>query len=181
MAPKFYSALEETLPGCWAAMKIMQQAQNPQAVDYRWTLPDGHTAYTRVKNVAEARINTETNKVGAPNWRFTYRQHVFAANEFDKSLPANITHSIDGYIVREMVRRAHAQGFAVLCIHDSFWCSPNYVNRLRNNYRQIMADIADSTLFQDILREVTGSKNVQVNKLSTKLGDKIRQSDYALS
>jgi hypothetical protein len=69
--------------------------------------------------------------------------------------------------------------FQVLTIHDDFKCSPNNMNVLRFHYREILAELAESTILDDILSQMFGSK-VQFPKLSTNLGDAIRESNYSI-
>lgn len=87
---------------------------------------------------------------------------------------------IDGYVVREMIRRAHTNGYQLGTIHDSFWAHPLYIEDVRKNYRDILAELADSNILQDILSEITG-EDLVVTKRSYNLGDLIRKSNYALS
>ena len=54
------------------------------------------------------------------------------------------------------------------------------MNHVRHHYANIVADLADSNILQDILREITGDE-VVVQKLSNNLGDIIREADYMLS
>jgi len=54
------------------------------------------------------------------------------------------------------------------------------MNALRANYREIMAEIAESDLLADILNQITGM-NGTITKLSNRLPELIRQSNYALS
>ena len=112
---------------------------------------------------------------------FTYRSEINQPKEGDRSLPANIIHSLDGWIVREMYRKAHTQGFQILTIHDSFWCSPNYVNNLRKNYIDILAELAQSNYFENILKEVRGNPTLKHIKMSDDLYKEILNSEYALS
>lgn len=69
--------------------------------------------------------------------------------------------------------------FPVVCIHDEFKTSPLNVNYLRMHYREILAELADGDVLNDIVGQITGRKSL-IAKLSTTLGDKIRQSNYAL-
>lgn len=66
-----------------------------------WTLPDGFSARVRVMVDKETKI--EVDELGGAT--FT---HYYSVNEGTKkgvSLAANITHSVDGYLVREIGRR----------------------------------------------------------------------------
>lgn len=69
--------------------------------------------------------------------------------------------------------------FEVVTIHDEFKCHPNNMNHLRQQYINILADLADSTLLDDLLSQLHGSTG-HFNKLSSNLGALIRNSNYAL-
>jgi len=70
--------------------------------------------------------------------------------------------------------------FAVVSVHDEFKCHPNHMNHLRNQYRNILADMAESNVLSDVLGQIYKCKG-SYPKLSNNLGEKIRQSNYALS
>lgn len=69
--------------------------------------------------------------------------------------------------------------FDVITIHDSFACHPNNCNHLRQQYINILMDLADSDLMQDILSQIMG-KEVKLNKLSNNLKDYIKESNYGI-
>lgn len=70
--------------------------------------------------------------------------------------------------------------FPVACVHDEFKCHANNMNQLRFHYKEIMAELAESEILADILSQIYGQP-VQYKKRSYDLGDKIRNSNYALS
>lgn len=69
--------------------------------------------------------------------------------------------------------------FPIVTVHDEFKAHPNNVNWVRWQYREIMAEIADSNLLDDLLSQVYG-KPGHFPKLSTNLGALIRNSEYGL-
>ena len=69
--------------------------------------------------------------------------------------------------------------FPLVTIHDEFKCHPNNVNYMRWQYKEILADLADSLLLDDLLTQIYQTK-VSFDKLSPNLGDKIRKATYAL-
>ena len=174
---KFYEALDVRLPGAVECMQDMQSCWQSGALAHTWTLPDGHTAHVKVMEGVNKRIEIDE----MDHATFTHRSYINQGADSGLSLAANIVHSIDGYVVREMYRMAEAQGFELLTIHDSFWCSPNYAQNIRENYVRILADIADSSLMQDILREVTNDPTLVYKKVGSSLSSSILQSEYALS
>ena len=72
------------------------------------------------------------------------------------------------------------QPFEVITIHDSFAAHANNINHLRQQYINVLAEMAESNLLDDLLSQLYG-KPGKFNKLSTNLGALIRNSNYALS
>ena len=72
------------------------------------------------------------------------------------------------------------QPFEIITIHDSFAAHANNINHVRQQYINILAELAESSVLGDVLGQVHGSTGTY-EKLSTDLGDKIRKSNYALS
>jgi hypothetical protein len=70
--------------------------------------------------------------------------------------------------------------FEVLTVHDDFTCHANNMNNLRLHYREVMAQLAESTVMDDILSQLYGTQGVFEKKSNT-LATKIRKSNYALS
>lgn len=69
--------------------------------------------------------------------------------------------------------------FELVTIHDEFKAHANNINWVRYHYKEIMAEIADSNLLDDLLSQITKT-NYSFPKLSSNLGDLIRNSNYAL-
>lgn len=171
----FFEYLETYMPGAMECMSLMQSCWMKDNYIHQCTLPDGHLNRVRVFNIEDKKIEVDELNHAV----FTHRGIVCKPQDKGLCLAANITHGVDGYVCREMYRKSKEQGFELLTIHDSFWAHPNNMNKVRINYNDIMADIADSTLLQDMLREVTGYEGT-INKYSSDLGDYVRQSNYAL-
>jgi hypothetical protein len=71
------------------------------------------------------------------------------------------------------------RSFPVITVHDSFAAHPNNLNVLRNHYRNVLADMAESSMLSDILSQING-RPITVNKLSVGLPATIRKSNYAI-
>lgn len=69
--------------------------------------------------------------------------------------------------------------FELVTIHDAFASHANNVNWVRWQYKEIMAEIAESNLLDDLLSQVFKAPG-KFTKLSDNLGQLIRQSNYAL-
>jgi len=173
----FYDTIHQLFTGAINVLNTIQSCQSDKALAYMWTLPDQHTARTKVMAPVEKKIEIDELNHAT----FTHRAYVNTPTDFDLSLPAKIVQSIDGYIVREMYRLADEQKFELLTIHDSFWASPNYMQNVRENYKNILAAIAEINLLETIVQELTGNNKFTYIKFSNTLGDEIRKSEYCLS
>lgn len=70
--------------------------------------------------------------------------------------------------------------FPIITIHDEFKCHPNNMNYLRQQYINVMADLAESDTLSDVLTQIHGHQGKWIKK-SKDLGNKIREGNYALS
>lgn len=173
----FYKTLYDRFPGAVDLMSIIQSSWNQNALAHTWTLPDGHTAHVPVMQEVIKKI--EVDELGKAT--FSHKAFINEPSEYGISLLANITHSIDGFIVREMVRQANNAGFELLTIHDSFWASPNHIQKVRQFYLDILRELAKSNIMQDILRSITGNKHITITKRSRTLATSMASAEYALS
>ena len=168
----FYDVIQGLLPGAETVMHSINACWNPEADSHSWVMPDGHTVYIPViEGINGTYSDSELGDIPL-RW---YHQ---TKSDNYRSLCPNVIHSIDGYIAREMVRRCD---FQLSHVHDCFVFNPNYLQPVMKTYRTIMAEIANSDLFGDILRQLTSDTNMQVTKSSTDLGLDILNSSYMLS
>ena len=73
-------------------------------------------------------------------------------------------------------------GVAILCEQlDEFKCHPNYVNYMREVYRDILAELADSRVGEQIIQEVRNDPDYRLEKFSSDLGNEIMKAEYFLS
>ena len=166
----FYRCLRNNFSGAEDVMASINECWTDQPY-YQWTLPDGHVARIRAKVTRWADLPFFDG-------RFDYAYTSYEPSGNGRHLAPNIIHSIDGYIAREMVKRAN---FPLAHIHDAFTSHPNNMDRVCELYREIMAEISSSDLLQDILREVTGNERIKYDKLGPSLSNQILHSRHMLS
>lgn len=97
----FYAALKDVAPGAVDLMDSLLSAWNPQAFHHTWALPDTHVSYVPVMVEREKRIRIEELN----NSSLTYHWYENSNSDSGLSLVANVTHSIDAYILRSLIRR----------------------------------------------------------------------------
>jgi len=172
----FYKAIDGLFPGAESAMELIQNAWNVKALFHEWTAPDGHVAHVKVVEPAKTRFTIDELNV-----QVTFAYTANKSSVRNTSLCPNVVHTVDGWIAREMVRRAKQQGFQLACIHDSFWASPNYMNQVRQNYVDILSDFALINYVQSVYRQISGNEQMFIERDGGNVSELIRQSEYALS
>ena len=172
LLPAFYESKDVIAPASGIIKNLFMDIWDNERTEYKWTLPDGFVADLRPVET----INISLNPYGLKEISMIAKA-VYKTNRNTK-LGVSIIHSIDGYIARQMIILCKALGFDVLPIHDGFRCLPNFVDDMQKVYVGILADIADSTLLEDIVEEITGER-ITAHKDFT--GAQVKLSKYALS
>lgn len=96
----FYEVLSTETPGAWALNEAMEAMWDPTTKEYVWTLPDGFTVRSKVM----AKEQEWVHFLGKP---FQVEYKVNQPTPQGRSLGANMTHSVDGFVAREMNRRCN--------------------------------------------------------------------------
>lgn len=133
----FYTVLNSLLPGAMDVLTSIDSCIDKNSLESSWTLPDGHMAYVPVMTKESMQIKIEEFN----NRSFTFLQDVNKADPFNVALVANIVHSIDGYIVREVTRR----------------CSYKYRGEIESAYTEIAVELMRRGIKA---KKATGTKRV---------------------
>lgn len=251
----FYQAANTIAPGAWELLQDLLASWQPYALSHSWVLPDGYDARVKVMEKKEARIEVDE----LDHATFTYEFYENQGTERGLSNAANLTHSMDAWILRSMHRRCNYdremveavdhlievelleramgkwpmetfnekvayyreqyerstladavilphldedgvcglttehlkalagivtgmlayQPFELVTVHDEFKAHANNMNHVRWQYREILAEIAESDILNDLLSQIMGVPGT-FNKLSFNLPELIRKSNYAL-
>lgn len=100
----FYTALEMVAPGAVQLMPIMLNAWQSLNLAHTCLMPDGFFVYKKVKDSIDTKIEVDTIE-GHPSFIYRHTENIGA--EEGVSLAADIVHSIDGFIVREINYRCN--------------------------------------------------------------------------
>lgn len=95
---QFYLTMPEKLPGAWALVEDLVNLWQPDAYKHCYTMPDGFDVVLKVVDKVEESVHL----MGVEH---KIIRNVYQPKPMEVSLGANITHSCDGLIVREMQRR----------------------------------------------------------------------------
>ena len=148
----FYEAQAIVSPAAVILRDTFINIWDPSWTDVSWTLPDSFTCVYRPTETRSLKLNA-----------FGVELEVLAtmnvATSRATALGVNIIHSVDAYIARQMVLR---NDFAVWPIHDGFSCLPNNVPAMRQTYKNILSDIAESRLLEDMIQQITGQQQATI-------------------
>lgn len=98
MLKVFENTMENEAPGPWELNKFWLQCGNPDATSYLWVMPDNFHVQIKVMVPSIQTINFLQKP-------YDIIRMVQGTEEKTRMLSANTTHSIDGMVVREMLRR----------------------------------------------------------------------------
>jgi hypothetical protein len=98
MLNTFYQTLEEETPFIWELNRAFLAMWDPKAYRYEWVLPDNFHVKVKVMDNVEEDVKFMGEE-------FTIQHKVNMPTKTGRSLGANVTHSLDGMIVRELLRR----------------------------------------------------------------------------
>lgn len=97
--PAFYEMYQREFPGVWGVLNYIQGLWQSEVHSHRWTMPDGFEVIQWNNGLQEEEVTLFGQQVKV-------RKQVHTQERRGISLAANVTHSTDGFICREMVKRA---------------------------------------------------------------------------
>ena len=126
-----------------------------------------------------------TNRVTTPLFEFLYQESGFLSIEAINAINIDTVQTYSSEYKQELSALIDDiltyRPFEILTIHDEFKCHPNHVNRMRKMFIHIMAELADSSLLQFIIQQITGDLNYKINKYTNDLGDAILKGNYGIN
>lgn len=155
---KFCVAMESIAPAAIKLMNLIYKFKNENS-KYYWVMPDGFIVDLQVKSKTPTMYKGWS--VGIDGKTHSHTINVIENlkdSKYDKSLAPHIIHSIDAYILREIVRRCERAGLPIYTIHDSFGTTPNYYYELNQIVREVLADVLEMNLLESILEQLDSTK-----------------------
>lgn len=99
----FYQAMGKVAPGAWELLQDLLASWQPYALSHAWKLPDGFDA--RVKVMAKREVRIEVDELDHAT--FSYEFYENQGSRTGLSNVANLVHSMDAFVLREMHRRCN--------------------------------------------------------------------------
>ncbi len=107
-----------------------------------------------------------------------YQDSGFLSARILELLDQDNLHLVDANAIMNLIKSLPETPFEVISIHDCFRVHPNYGNDLRQQYNNLLAEIAGSRLLEYLISQIAGH-HIPVTKMGD-LSSKIRVADYTL-
>ena len=98
----FYSAVAVVAPAAFELMTALLHTWQPYALQHSWVMPDNHHVLIKVLEQKETRIEVDELNHAT----FTTYVTINQGTEKGVANVANVTHSVDAYVLRSVIRRA---------------------------------------------------------------------------
>ncbi len=102
----FYAAVREVAPGAYDLMATLLATWRPFAHEHSWTMPDLFKVRNKVTSMRDTKIEVDELN----HTTFLYRHEVNDGTEDGLANAANVVHSIDGFVNRELCGRCNYDG-----------------------------------------------------------------------
>jgi hypothetical protein len=94
----FYKVMEENTPGIWELNQALLGLWRADAYSHDWVMPDNFHVHVKV-------MDDHAEKVDFLGHSYTVHSEINQPTTSGLSIPANLVHSLDGMVVREISRR----------------------------------------------------------------------------
>jgi len=140
------------LEGAYLFMDWVDDAWNKirekEPLKVGWSV-GGSKIETMIYDVFEDRMNYNFKRTTGKwyNWGGWFKIKINKFNKNDKSLGANLIHSVDAWISQQVVLRFHERtGKEIMPVHDKWYVHPNDVDILREVFKEVILDLYDMDL-----------------------------------
>lgn len=96
----FYEVVSELLPGAWELNEALLAIWQPDVLSHDWIMPNNFHVKIKVMEPVKEKVTFFDD-------RYVVHSYKNKPSPESRSLPANITHSVDGFVVGEMVQRCN--------------------------------------------------------------------------
>ena len=110
----FYKAQEIVAPGAYKLVSTLINTWQNDALEHSWTMPDGFVVRNKVTQMVDTKIEVDE----LDHSTFMYRHEVNIGKEDGLANSANVTHSVDGLVNRELSRRCNYNRKQLLAVKN---------------------------------------------------------------
>ena len=100
-------------------------------------------------------------------------------NHIDETNVDHISSAVLRVLMTDLNKMLEYEPFDVIPVHDSYGCSPLFMNILRGWYNEVLARLSNSNLLEDIVSQLLGEHST-IKVFDEDIADLIRECDYAI-
>lgn len=97
----FYRAANEVAPAAFELMPVLVESWDKHAMAHEWVMPDGHRVF--IPSLVKGETRVRIDELGGASITVQYREN--APLNYSRANCANLTHSVDALVLRNMIRR----------------------------------------------------------------------------
>lgn len=116
---------------------------------FEWIMPDNF----RVSIPCFVHKEEEIECLKSKGLHISFGEYHHESNGNYRHLLANMTHAVDAYICREVIRAFDED---LLTIHDAYLVHPNHADTLRKVYRQVLVKVYVENPIKSIIKALFG-------------------------
>lgn len=110
----FYAAAMKVAPGAFALLEELKDTWMPFALKHSWVLPDNF--HVHVKNMVDVEAKIEIDELDHASFTAYFKQN--EGEERGVANVANVTHSVDAYVLRNLIRRCNYNEYQTVRAYD---------------------------------------------------------------
>ncbi len=130
--------------------------------EMEWTLPDGAIAqYASVQEVSKE-LHWVTS--GGKTLQHTHHRKELAYKAKDAGVLPRVIHSIDAYMMRQLVIRGNKLGITIAPNHDSFMFSEIHTDTVFNMVRELFIELLENNTLANIVSQLNKTKVKETGK-----------------
>ena len=154
----FMSTLGTMFPRVIKAFKYIENLTANSEGHFMYWMPDGHLVKIPATGVEDLRVS-----MAWLNSSTRMRLAKLLPGESVVGLIANITHSIDAYVMRTVLLRCKEAGIKALPLHDAWLAHPNHLATIQKYYVDALQSVMDYSVLYGILTQLQ-NKNISTSK-----------------
>lgn len=111
----FYTAAQIVAPGAYDLLQVLLESWQAYELLHEWKLPDGYDARVKVMDKITTRI--EVDELDHATFTYEYKENVGLLK--GKANAANVVHSVDAFVLREIHRRCNYDPMTLYFAHEA--------------------------------------------------------------
>ena len=152
----FYESAFTCAPGAFSLLDDLLNSWNAYALSHYWKMPDGFDVAIKVMQTEETRI--EVDELNHHKFKTSYKVNLGSRTGI--SLPANVTHSVDAYVLRSLLRRCSYNASKLTKVKELLEMHPLSTGEIKPELTTLLGLYQTTGLVDSVWFELIDGSNV---------------------